>query len=308
MQFILAGVLGVIFLGLFIVTKVLGQTNFGSAGMAVFMLLILGILALSGFTYIVFDRNTGTMTKLLLGFIPAKRIPFDQLQGVNIVTQRPGSFNYRVFKKDNQYGRGTLISCGYSKDTDRNAVAFNNEVVPAIHRFLDAVAPLAPAKQAEAITDYQHFTADGSVYTLKIKKIGLLVFGLGFLFIGIHECTPAAWVTETTTIGKLMMCVVPILFGVIFTAAAFTKITFDTSARIVERKSPIMLGNHRFSFNEFSHFQTIRKTYNGIYAGTDVQMYFLEKSSGKAKSMLLTSFRNTRHIDRFVEEVKSIMK
>ncbi len=212
-----------------------------------------------------------------------------------------------MFAKDNQYGKGTVISCGYSKDTDRNAVAFNNEVVPVIHQFLDAVAPLAP-KQAVTITDYHYFTADGGVYTLKIRKAGLLIFGLGFLFVGIHEATPAAWVTEATAIGKLMMCIVPVVFGVIFTAAAFTKITFDTGAGIVERKSPIMIGNQRHAFNDFTNFQTIRKTYNGIYAGTDVQMCFQKNGATKAKALLLTSFRNTKKIDRLVEEIKTIMK
>ncbi len=75
LQFILAGVLGVIFLGLFIVTKALGQTNFGSATIVIFLILVLGLFMLNGFTYIVFDRSAGTMTKLLFGFIPVTRTP-----------------------------------------------------------------------------------------------------------------------------------------------------------------------------------------------------------------------------------------
>jgi hypothetical protein len=221
-----------------------------------------------------------------------------------MVTQRPGGFNFRIFTKANKYGRGTMISSRYGKDTDPNAVAFCNEVIPLIHQYLDAVAPLKP--ENTEITDYEYFIEGDGIYTLKAKKAGLIVFGTIFLAIGIHECTPDAWMTDLNIGGKLLMTVFQIGLGVVFFAAAYTRLTFNTGSRIIERKSPIGIGNRRFTFDSFVNFQTVRKTYNGVYSGTDINMIF--EAAGKKNNVLRAStFKNTRQIERFMLEISSII-
>lgn len=306
--FILGGVLAAIFIAIFFAFNGIGQQSpIGSAPFVLFLLLILVAFILGGFTYILFDRTSGKMQKMLFGFIPVKTIPFDQLHGVNTVTQAAGGFNYRIFTRTDKFGKGTVISCGYSKDTDRNAVAFNNEVVPLIHQFLDAVAPL-PAEKEVYISDYTYFTEADGVYTLKTSKVGGLVLGVPLLLVGIHECTPAAWLTNVTTFGKLAVCIFPIAMGLIFIAAAFTTISFNTRTRMVARKSPIRLNNQEHPFEHYVNFQSVRKTYNGIYTGTDVVMYFHKPGDKNAKGLLISSFRNSRKIERLMQEVASIMR
>jgi len=306
--FILGGVLAAIFIALFIAFRQLGEQNIvGSAPFALSLLAILTLFFLGGFTYILFDRSTSTMKKMLLGFIPVRTVPFNKLQGVNIVTQSAGGFSFRIFTKADRYGKGITISSGYSKDTDPNAVAFSNEVIPLIHQYLDAVDPL-PQEKVEQITDFMHFTNNEGVYTLKVKKAGALVFGLFFLGIGVHECTPDAWLVDLRPFGRLLMTVFPIILGIVFCAAAYTKTTFNTSTRMIVRKSPIYLGNQQHPFENFLNFQTIRKTYNGIYSGTEVHMMFQKPGDAKAKGMLMSTIKNTKKIERFIQEVNTIMQ
>lgn len=308
LYFILAGVLALIFVGLIIAFRAMGEQNVaGIFPVALFLFITLALFFFSGFTYIVFDRTNSVMKKMLLGFIPVRSIPFNKLQGVNIVTQRPGGFSFRLFTKAHKYGRGIVISSGYGKDTDKNAVAFSAEVIPLIHQYLDAVDPL-PQEKLEAITEYKYFIPDGGIYTLKTNKIGLLIFGAACLALGIHECTSAAWMKDLNPIGKGIMTLGPIVFGVLLIAAAFTKVTLNTGTRMIERKSPIRLGNHQHPFEHFVTFQTIRKTYNGLYSGTEVHMYFQKPGDNKEKVLMMASFRNTQKIERFIHEVKSIMR
>jgi hypothetical protein len=307
-SFILSSALAVIFAGIIIAFRSIGEQNivtvipFASLLFGALVLLFLG-----GFTYILFDRTNSKMKKMLFGFVPVRIVPFDKIHGVNIVTQRPGGFTFRLFTKNNKFGRGIVISSGYGKDTDANAVAFSNEVVPLIHQYLDAADPLPQAKE-EFITDYKYFTADGGVYTVKGNKPATFILGLALLALGIHECTPAAWLVDLNPIGKALMTGGPIVFGIICIAAAFTKITFNTGTRMIERKSPIRLGNYQYPFEHFVNFQTVRKSYNGIYSGTEVLMYFLKPGDNKEKTVLLSTFRNSQKIERFVQEIQSIMR
>jgi hypothetical protein len=300
--FILASVLAVAFVGLFMLGQKESPGNMGL--LAVVMAFIWLLFVLGGFTYVIFDRNAGRMKQLLFGFLPIRNVPFEKLYQVSMVTQRAGGFTFRIFTRENKYGRGTMISSRYGKDTDPNAVAFSNEVIPLIHQYLDAVAPLK--SENTEITDYEYFTESDGIYTLKAKKAGLIVFGIIFLAIGIHECTPDAWMTDLNIGGKLLMTVFQIGLGVVFFAAAYTRLTFNTGSRIIERKSPIGIGNRQFSFDSFVNFQTVRKTYNGVYSGTDINMLF--EVAGKKNNVLRAStFKNTKQIERFMLEIGSII-
>ncbi|SEW45839.1 hypothetical protein SAMN05428988_6149 [Chitinophaga sp. YR573] len=300
--FILAGVLAVVFIGLYLLGQKESPGDMGP--LVVVMALIWLLFVLGGFTYVIFDRSAGRMKQMLFGFLPIRNIPFEKLYQVTMVTQRAGGFNFRIFTKANKYGKGIMISSHYGKDTDPNAVAFSNEVIPLIHQYLDAVAPLVP--ENTEITSYEYFTEGDGIYTLKAKKAGLIVFGTFFLALGIHECTPYAWMTDLNIGGKLLMTAFQIGLGVVFFAAAYTRLTFNTGSRIIERKSPIGIGNRQFSFDSFVNFQTVRKTYNGVYAGTDINMLF--EAAGKKNNVLRAStFKNTQQIERFMLEIGSIM-
>jgi hypothetical protein len=259
-----------------------------------------------GRTSIEFDGSTGMMRKKLLGFIPVKVVPFTKLFGINPVTTLGGGYTYRIFEKDNRYGKGIVISSGYQKNNDPNAVAFVEEAVTVIHRLLDEHAPLTDVK-AEPISSFRYFDQVDGKYVIKRNKVGPTIFGVAMLFVGIHELLPGAWLGNEIAFGRIAMLAFLILGGAAIILAAFTTIAFDQAAGTVERKSPIGLGNKTYAFQNFTGIQTVRKSVNFIYTGTDVQVFFMDASGIKQEALILSSFRRSKNVERFINEVNQIM-
>jgi hypothetical protein len=306
---LLGGGLAVIFIGLFAAYKAVNLSNeFSSVQFMAFMLVILGLFILSGFGYIVFDRNTNVMKQYLLGFIPFRTKSFDELEGVKVVNRTNGGYTYRMFTKADKFGKGIIISSGYASPRDKNAAAFEEQVIPKIDEFLGAAQPAGVREEAVIITDFKYFNYADGVYNMKVNRAGAFILGALLLAVGIHECTSAAWLSDMNMIGKLLLCGCFILGGGALMASAFTTTTFNPGTRTLERKNPVGLGNAKHEFDHFVTFRTVRKSYNGVHTGTEVQMHFQRPGEDKQRAIALSSFRNTRKIDRFVEEIRSIMK
>lgn len=170
--YLFTAVIAVLFTGLLLI-----YMNYQHAGIGEslpFMLLLLLIVILFwGFaaTYIEFDLGKARMRKMLMGFIPVNTIPLSKLQGINSVSNMAGSYNYRLFEKNSRFGKGIVVSSGYTKTDDPNAIAFVEEAVPVIHSYLDQYD--TPADNVkEKITSFRFFTQQGDTYTIKNKKIG----------------------------------------------------------------------------------------------------------------------------------------
>jgi hypothetical protein len=299
--FIFGIVLGIIFLALIFAVNATGIPY-----IIPFLITFSLVMFAGGYTCIVFDRQTNTMKKLVFGIIPVTTKPFDQLYGVNIMRQATGGFNYRIYPKDNKFGRGTIISSYYGKDTDPYAIAFNQEVVTRIHSYLDQADPLPP--QQEIITEYQYFTESQGIYTLKQPKAGSTILGLILLAFAIHEMLPTAWMIEKGPLVQYGIAIFSLLLAVVFLNAIFMTITFDTRLRIVQKTSPLKMGNLKMPFEYFVNFHMVRKSTNGAYTGTEVYMIFQVPDAKHTKSMLIQHVRNTKKIDRLIEEVKNIMR
>lgn len=301
MLFIFGVVLGIVFLALIFAINATGIPYVFPFLVTLSLLMFAG-----GYTCIVFDRSTNTMKKLLFGIIPVINKSFDQLYGVNIMRQATGGFNYRIYPKDNKFGKGMVISSYYNKDNDPRAITFNEEVVSRIHSYLDQADPLPP--QQEIITEYQYFDESQGIYTLKQPKIGGAILGLIFLAFAVHEMLPTAWLGEKGLLVRYGVAIFTFLLAVVFLNSIFMTITFDTRLKIVQKASPLKMGNLKMPFEYFQNFQMIRKTTNGAYTGTEVHMIFQEPDAKHAKTMLVRHVRNTKKIDRFIDEIKNIMK
>jgi len=306
--FVISVIIAVLFIGFTIAVYMLEPYSMGTA-MPILLPLFLVMIVLffaGGYTNIVFDNNNFTMTKRWMGVVPVVTKSFDQLHGVNVMKQTTGGFNFRIYPRDNKFGKGVAISSYYSKDTHPNCIAFTTEVIPLIHKYLDMNSPL-PVQQ-EIITEYQYFTESNGVYTYKQRKIGMVIFLIACLALGIHECTPYAYSLYKSDALRIAMIVCPFLFGAIFLNGMFMKITFDTKSKMVEKSSPARIGNLKMPFAYFQNFHMIRKTTNGAYSGTEVHMIFYEPGAKNTKSMMIRQVQNTKKIDRLVEEIKSIMR
>ena len=307
LSYILSAVLAVIFAAiLFVYTYYLKTTL--SDSIPLVLVLLLMVLLFWGFagTAIEFDNHSGIMRKKLMGFIPITTIHFSKLQGITPVANLYGSYKYRLFTKKNRYGKGILVSCAYTKNDDPNAVAFVEEAATTIHGFLDAYDS-AVDYAAEPITTLRYFEQQSGIFILKKNKIGSTLLGLILLFIGIHELTPAAWLGHELSIGRICLLIFTIVGGPAIILAGFTNITLDISKRTLERKSPIRLGNKTFAFDNFNGIQTVRKSTNFIYSGTDVQLYFLKPGTNKEEVIVLQSFFKTKNVERFIQEVNAII-
>ncbi|HEY8920775.1 MAG TPA: hypothetical protein VIM87_30265 [Chitinophaga sp.] len=306
--FIFSIVLGVLFGGLLLLYITVERNAANTMGSVALLLAAIVILFLAySRTQIIFDRTTGSMQQKMLGLIPIRTIPFDRLHGVNTVTQQYGGFNFRIFPKNNKYGKGIIISSGYGKETDPNAIAFSQEVIPLIHEYIAQYTPLAEHTN-NTITAYKYFNEKAGVYILKNQKAGTIIMGIALLALGIHECTGTPWIKTDGTTGRIVFIVISLGLGLIFLLAAFTRILLNPAARTIERISPIGIGNKKYAFEDFSGFRTVRKSYNMIYAGTEVQMFFTPPNTKQPAVVVVSTIRQSRKIERFIEEIKSIME
>ncbi|SFW60065.1 hypothetical protein [Chitinophaga sancti] len=308
LYFIVSVILAILVIGFTIVVYIMEPYSFDHTMtyLIPFSIVFLALFFASGYTHIIFDNSNFTMTKKWMGIIPVVTKSFDQLHSINVMRQSTGGFNFRMYPKDNKFGKGIALSSYYAKDTHPNCVAFTNEVIPLIHRYLDMSSPLK--EQKEIITEYQYFTESNGIYTYKQHRIGAVLFVIVCLAFGIHECTPYAYSLDKSDMFRVFMIAVPLLFAGIFLNAMFMNIIFDTKTRMVEKKSPARIGNLKMPFEYFQNFHMIRKTTNGAYSGTEVHMIFHEPGAKNTKSLLIRHVRNTKKIDRLVDEIKSIMR
>lgn len=306
--FVVSVILAILMIGFTIAVYIMEPYSFGHTMtiLAPIFVVFLALFFANGYTYIVFDNNNFTMTKRWMGYVPVVTKSFDQLHGVNVMRQSTGGFNFRMYPKDNKFGKGIAISSYYTKDSHPNCVAFTSEVIPLIHKYLDQSSPLT--EQKEIITTYQYFTESNGMYTYKQRKVTLVIFLLACLALGIHELTPHAFSQNKGDAFRIAMIAGPFLFALIFLNAMFMTIIFDTRNRIIEKKSPARIGNLKMPFEYFQNFHMIRKTTNGAYSGTEVHMIFHEPGAKNTKSMMIRQVQNTKKIDRLVEEIKSIMR
>jgi hypothetical protein len=305
--YILSAVLAVLFSGLLFVYLKYQNSSLNDAFPLVFILLLIVVLfwCFAG-TSIEFDNISGTMRKKLMGFLPITSIPFSKLQGISPVSNLYGSYKYRLFRKDAKYGKGILVSSAYTKNEDPNAISFVEEAATTIHQYLDAY--VLPTDYISApITTYKYFAEQGDKFLLKKNKIGSTILGLILLGVGIHELMPGAWLGNELAIGRIFMLAFLIVGGGAIFLAGYTQVTFDVIHRTLERKSPIGLGNRIYSFDDFNGIQTIRRSMNFIYSGTDVQLFFLQRGTDKEEAIVLQSFNKSSNVERFIQEVNSIM-
>ncbi|RFM32037.1 hypothetical protein [Chitinophaga silvisoli] len=306
--FVVSVILAVLLIGFTIAVYIMEPYSFAHTMtiLTPFFVAFLALFFANGYTHIVFDNTSFTMTKKWLGIIPVVTKSFDQLHGINVMRQSTGGFNFRMYPKDNKFGKGIALSSYYTKDSHPNCVAFTSEVIPLIHKYLDMSSPLT--EQKEIITEYQYFTESNGIYTYKQRRVGMIIFAIACLALGIHEMTPYAYFQDKNDLVRFLFIVGPLLFALIFLNAMFMTITFDTKNRMVEKKSPARLGNLKMPFEYFQNFHMIRKTTNGAYSGTEVHMIFHEPGAKNTKSMMIRQVQNTRKIDRLIDEIKSIMR
>ncbi len=268
-----------------------------------FLLLIPLMLIFAAETKVIFDGSSRVLYKKI-AFLPTGSIPFDDIASVEPYEVLGSGFNYQLFRKSNRHGRGILISAGYSKATDTNLIAFQQEVLPKIDELVFANAPIAPK---QTIYDFKFFREEGGVYLLRDNKIGSFIFG--FIFIG---ATVAILFTPDFLSGegsfqKILITFFPALIGLGLLYAATSNIRMDTNQRKIIRSTLAGRFNKEYPFDDLIRFQVIRKTTNFIYSGTEVRAEIFLPAKNKTTILSLKNFIGTKKIERFLDEANTIL-
>jgi hypothetical protein len=266
---------------------------------------IVVVIGLFGSTKIIFDSEKQLMQKKLFGFLTIVSIPYEKLEAINIVRNNVGGFNFRAFRKNDKFGKGTAVSGGYSKETDPNALAFIAEVIQAVHATLDQTHPLDTTPKAP-IGTYNFFIANQSEYTVKRSKVFLWVMAVALIGFAVFAIMDDSVMPNAKPLMKYAIIGGSFVFGLLLAIGTFTKTIFDTAGKVVRVVSPYR--NKEYAFEDFDGFQIVRRSTNMIYTGTDVQIYFRENNNRKAGMLVLNTFMGTKKIDQFLEETRSIME
>jgi len=278
--------------------------NFASAIIILPLILAcIPLLVLSRRT-LIFDRISQTIFTQTLG---RKRTLMRFDEAGEIVLMTAVGLYYRLKSKGDHYGKGYRIS-PYFQGQDKDKDTFDNTLLPAIKAMLQE-RPAVPAtdyalQDASLLQWYEQYREGYRLKTGKARKqylpalILLLAALLYFWFRSSFQAVPADAERPYTII---------LIFPFLLVLAAFTKrICFDPFTRqiIVYRLGFVMA---RYSRDAFSGFNIVRKTYNGLYNGTDVRLKFRKTGSSREQELTLETFNKTVPIEAFLKETEWVL-
>ncbi|RZK79612.1 MAG: hypothetical protein EOO85_03230 [Pedobacter sp.] len=255
-------------------------------------------------TFIEFDTQKAVMRKMIFGILPSTVIPFAYIKGIDAVSHIGiGSYNYNVFLKKTQYGKGIPVSSGYTNNDDPNAIAFVNEVIPLIHSYLDLYDQPEDFVK-EIIKDYKYFQQKDATYIIKNRKVGAVIFAIVFMVIGLWLFT----IPTDSFIAMLMCALLFIFFGLVFLNAALTRYTIDIQNQIISRTGILKFTNKKYHLDDYAGIQTIRHTMNLIYVRTSINLHFVVPANRQKYEILtVASLFREKSINRFVQEFNQIL-
>ncbi|MFD2286666.1 hypothetical protein GJU39_18865 [Pedobacter petrophilus] len=284
------------------------KTDHGKAPLLVAFGILFFLIVTLGYanTLIEFDHQSGIMRKKLWGFATVSKIPFSELQEISKVGAKDiygESYAYRIFKKDNRFGPGFVISRNYRKKENSNAIAFTKEVVPAIHNSLRQHHKTLYDVAPPVMLSYYYFVYENGSYLLKSKKIGIVILGAFFILLGTSFFT----VIPQSPIAAIIVGTLFFFFGFFCITAVFTKVIFSKAAQTIERTGMIGYLNKHYHFEDFIGIETVRIYTNFIYTRTAVNLRFNKPGKpGQADILTIASLRTSKQLEQFVHEFYQI--
>ena len=214
--------------------------------------------------------------------------------------------SYYIKALADRYGQGYRISSSFSGEKDKDKREFDEVVLPAIWQML-ALQPAANLVYDSKVLFeggiLNYYTEHPQGYLL--KPGGLLKLLPGLIVLGLGACY--GWYTVLTKPGGDKALAVGTSVGFIFMIFAFTKrLIFDTSARQVIVYH-LGLPLSRYPLANFAGFNIVRKTYNGLYSGTDVRLKFQKLNSQSTTDVTLADFNKTNPIEPFIAETEFVL-
>jgi hypothetical protein len=216
---------------------------------------------------------------------------------------------YFINSKDDRYGKGYRISPSFAKEKDKDKLYYESNVLPEIWKMIE-MAPASPvADNSKALLDAGNLSYYKTVPTgflLKpasiLKFLPLLILaGPAIFYYWYQTFTKIAATNSDKQVSFFLL--IPIVLSLL---TVTKRVVFDT----VQRKVKV----YRLGFvfvtypiTEMAGFNIVRKTYNGLYSGTDVRLKFVKPGSKTPRELTLQDFNKTNPVEPFINETEFVI-
>ena len=282
-------------------SKTLGNVNtiLIYEGLIIVMSLIVFFI---GERKVIFDADQRQLSSKIFG-ITTGTIPFDQIAAITPYDTM-GAISYRAFTKSDRHGKGIVLSCGYSKQSNPNLIAYEQEVLPRINELVFSNRPL---HVKQVIYDFKFFKEENGIYKITHNKLAGLIFGVLLIALTIFILFHPGFMDDRASYKRIMVTYFPAIIGLVLVNAFFSSVSFDKNNRQIIDTTLAGLIKKVYSFEDFIQFQIVRKSTNFIYADTEVKALIDLPGQSKTKYLLLINFRRTKQIERFIDEANTIL-
>jgi len=282
-------------------SKTLGNTNTVLIYEGLIILLSI-IVFFIGERKVIFDAENRQLSSKIFG-ITTSATPFDQIAAITPYDTM-GAISYRAFTKSDRHGKGIVLSCGYSKQSNPNLIAYEQEVLPRINELVFSNRPL---HVKQVIYDFKFFKEENGIYKITHNKLGALIFGILLIALTVFILFHPGFMDDRASYKRIMVTYFPAIIGLVLVNAFFSSVSFDKNNRRIINATLGGLIKKVYSFDDFIQFQIIRKSTNFIYTDTEVKALLDLAGQDKTKYLLLINFRRTKQIERFIDEANTIL-
>jgi hypothetical protein len=282
-------------------SKTLGNINTVLVYEGLIILLSL-IVFFIGERKVVFDADNRQLSSKIFG-ITTSTTPFDQIAAITPYDTM-GAISYRAFTKSDRHGKGIVLSCGYSKQSNPNLIAYEQEVLPRIN---ELVFSNRPFHVKQVIYDFKFFKEENGIYKITHNKSASLIFGVLLIALTVFILFHPGFMDDRASYKRIMATYFPAIIGLVLVNGFFSSVSFDKNNRQITDTTLAGLIKKVYSFDDFIQFQIVRKSTNFIYTDTEVKALIDLPGQNKTKYLLLINFRRTKQIERFIDEANTIL-
>ncbi|QDW23557.1 hypothetical protein FFJ24_001425 [Pedobacter sp. KBS0701] len=275
------------------------------AGYIIMLPLILACIPF--FTYgkrkVIFDAfNQAVYLKTI--YSKKQLMSFDQVASID--PQVRFGLAYYLKSKDDRFGKGYRISPSFSNEGDKDKKHYDSLILSAIKNMISLKAVKQVIVQPNPIDlgILTYYIADHNNF--RLKHGGSVKYLPALIFFGFFACY--FWYNLFTkmqlTDSDRQLSVIVLIPIMLFVLTITKRIVFDVDTQKI-KVYRIGLLFKSYTFDKFAGFSIVRKTYNGLYNGTDVRLKF-KKPSGTSE-LTLADFGKTNPIENFIAETEYIL-
>lgn len=214
---------------------------------------------------------------------------------------------YYLKSTNDRYGKGYRISPSFTGEQDKDKHHFDTVVLPSINSMINSIQelPLAAGPSLIDLGVLNYYTINDVGY--KLKRRGISKFVPALIFFGLLACYfwYNLFTKITPTDNDKQLSAIVLLPIAIFVLTVSKRVVFDLNTKKIKvYRIGILFKN--YAFDNFAGFSIVRKTYNGLYNGTDVRLKF-NKRTGTSE-LTLADFGKTNPIENFIAETEFVLK